>query len=194
MERRDNCKMDMSNNGSDINVGSIEEDIKILENLKSYLNLLVYEGKDKIIYNDLCWNEKTIDCINSIENILQDYTRQKQINEEHQKINGELREKVKELEKESKILEFQNKQIENYAEELKKYNKTVSDRIVEYKKNSIPKQVVKDKIEELMIQGNYKTFYNPNGRTHFLKEESDYKIEVLQELLEGEKNNENIKS
>lgn len=130
----------------------------------------------------------------AISNILSDYTRQKQINEEHQKINGELREKVKELEKESKILEFQNKQIENYAEELKKYNKTVSDRIVEYKKNSIPKQVVKDKIEELMIQGNYKTFYNPNGRTHFLKEESDCKIEVLQELLEGEKNNENIKS
>ena len=60
--------------------------------------------------------------------------------------------------------------------------------------NSIPKQVVIDKIEELMIQGNYKTFYNPNGRTHFLKEESDCKIEVLQELLEGEKNNENIKS
>lgn len=60
--------------------------------------------------------------------------------------------------------------------------------------NSIPKQVVIDKIEELMIQGNYKTFYNPNGRTHFLKEESDCKIEVLQELLGGEKNNENIKS
>src|SRR5699024_4780104 len=93
--------------------------------------------------------------LDRIEYILSDYIRQKQINEEHKKINGELREKVKELEKESKILEFQNKQIENYAEELKKYNKTVSDRIVEYKKNSIPKQVVIDLIanETIDISG-----------------------------------------
>ena len=88
----------MSNKGSDNNVGSIEEDIRILENLKSYLNLLVYEGKDKIIYNDLLWDEKTVDCINAIEHLINNYTRQKQINEEHKKINGELRKKVKELE------------------------------------------------------------------------------------------------
>ena len=69
----------MSNKGSDKNVGSIEEDIKILENLKSYLNLLVYEGKDKIIYNDLLWDEKTVDCINAIEHLINDYTRQKQV-------------------------------------------------------------------------------------------------------------------
>ena len=50
--------------------------------------------------------------------------------------------------------------------------------------NSIPKQKIKDEIKELKIQGNYKTFYNPNGRTHFLKEESDYKIEVLEKLLQ----------
>lgn len=37
----------------------------------------------------------------AISRILSDYTRQKQINEEHQKINGELREKVKELERNS---------------------------------------------------------------------------------------------
>lgn len=115
----------------------------------------------------------------AISNILSDYTRQKQINEEHQKINGELREKVKELEKESKILEFQNKQIENYAEELKKYNKTVSDRIVEYKKNSIPMQVVIDKMEEL------------NKEIKSCDEiDAIFKIkqqQILQELLEGER-------
>lgn len=65
---------------------------------------------------------------------------QQQINEKDKRIQ--------ELEEESEILEFQNKQVENYAEELKKYNKTVSDRMVEYKKNSIPKQVVIDKIKE----------------------------------------------
>ena len=48
----------------------IEEDIKILENLKKYLNLLIYEGTHKIIYNDLGWDEKTIDCINAIEHVL----------------------------------------------------------------------------------------------------------------------------
>lgn len=48
----------------------IEEDIKILENLKKYLNLLIYEETHKIIYNDLGWDEKTIDCINAIEHIL----------------------------------------------------------------------------------------------------------------------------
>ena len=48
----------------------IEEDIKRLENLKKYLNLLIYEGKHKIYYNDLGWDEKTIDCINAIDHIL----------------------------------------------------------------------------------------------------------------------------
>lgn len=113
--------------GNEKNVGSIEEDIEILENLKSYLNLLVYEGKDKIIYNDLLWDEKTVDCINAIENILQDYTRQKQINEEHQKINGNLREKVKELE-----------------DDLYSANCIIADLT-----DSIPIQNIIEKIEEL---------------------------------------------
>ena len=142
-------------------MGSIEEDIEILN------SLLTFKGKGL----EYALEKKSI---KAIENILQDYTRQKQINEEHQKINGELREKVKELEKESKILEFQNKQIENYAEELKKYNKTVSDRIVEYKKNSIPKQVVIDLIENETI--------NISGFECIA-------VEDLQELLEGRNEN-----
>ena len=40
------------------------------------------------------------------------------------------------------------KELEEEKVELKEYNKIVSDRIVEYKKNSIPKQVVIDKIKE----------------------------------------------
>ena len=233
----------MSNKTSDKNVGSIEEDIKILENLKSYLNLLVYEGKDKIIYNDLLWDEKTVDCINAIEHLINNYTRQKQINEEHKKVNGELRQaintvekekgewieecqqkdkriqeleeelakykdidymfkidsnenrvdmkkiyfewleyknKIQKLEEESEILEFQNKQVENYAEELKKYNKTVSDRIVEYKKNSIPKQVVIDKIKEYD-----KKMEEDAGHPNWVVTDRIV-MNVLQELLEGE--------
>ena len=67
-----------------VNVGSIEEDIKILENLIVTLPNFHLGGSE------------------SIRNILQNYKRQKQINEEHQKINGELRERVKELEEENK--------------------------------------------------------------------------------------------
>lgn len=72
----------MSNKTSDKNVGIIEE--------------LIQEYKT---YNDLDGIQDLSIYVNALENILADYTRQKQTNEEHQKINGELRERVKELEK-----------------------------------------------------------------------------------------------
>lgn len=155
--------------GSDINVGSIEEHIKILENLKSYLNLLVYDGNDKIIYNDLLWDEKTVDCINAIEHLLSDYTRQKQINKEHQKINGELREKVKELEEENLI---QRKQI-----------MSIFDR------GYIPKQAVIDKIKELdiaILECEYDDDDVEEYKNDVEKEKKDIinKKSALEELLE----------
>ena len=77
--------------GSDINVGSIEEDV---DELKSIMNLRTDSG--------FAYSQKnTLSLQKAIKNVLTDYTRQKQINEEHQKINGELREKVKELENEN---------------------------------------------------------------------------------------------
>lgn len=49
------------------------------------------------------------------------------------------------------------------------------------------KSKIKEKIEELKQEGNYKTIENPNGRVHFQLEPCDYKIQVLEELLqEGE--------
>lgn len=69
---------------SDINVGSIEEDINELKTLLFQDRLTNY-GKRKMI--------------NYYEN---EITRQKQINEEHKKINGELREKVRMLEEDIK--------------------------------------------------------------------------------------------
>ncbi|MBS5854009.1 MAG: hypothetical protein KIC56_02115 [Clostridium sp.] len=65
----------------------IEENIKILENLKKYLNLLIYEGTHKIIYNDLGWDEKTIDCINAIAHILAEREEDKKRIEELEKEN-----------------------------------------------------------------------------------------------------------
>ena len=73
----------MSNKTSDKNVGSIEEDINELKILLFQDRLTNY-GKRKLI--------------DYYENKI---ARQKQINEEHQKINGELIEKVKKLEEEN---------------------------------------------------------------------------------------------
>lgn len=72
----------MSNKTSDKNVGGIEEDIKILQE------------------KDCMWNypEKRIE--KAIKNIIADYERQKEINEEHQKINGELKKAIITAEKE----------------------------------------------------------------------------------------------
>ena len=75
------------NNCSDINAGSIDEDIERLEKISKCFTYSM-------------WSEDT----SALRRILQDYTRQKQINEEHQKINGELRKKVKELIKEKQEL------------------------------------------------------------------------------------------
>lgn len=84
----------VSNKTSDKNVGSIEEDV---DELKSIMNLRTVSG--------FAYSQKnTLSLQKAIKNVLTDYTRQKQINEEHQKINGELREKVKELIKEKQEL------------------------------------------------------------------------------------------
>ena len=98
----------------------IEEDIKILENLKKYLNLLIYEGTHKIIYNDLGWDEKTIDCINAIDHILAEREEDKK--------------KIAELE--AKLEFYQWGDLDNLKFE-------------EYMKEFIPKQKVKDEFNKL---------------------------------------------
>ena len=101
-------------------MSNIEEDIKILNNLKGYLNKLIYEGQHKIFYNDLGYDEKTIDCINALEHILAereaDKKKIKELEEENKRKdmfvemakevieNSILKQKVKDL-KESIILE-----------------------------------------------------------------------------------------
>ena len=71
----------------------IEEDIKRLENLKKYLNLLIYEGKHKIYYNDLGWDEKTIDCINAIDHILAEREEDKKRIKELEVLEDDLKDK-----------------------------------------------------------------------------------------------------
>lgn len=135
----------------------------------------------------------------SMENILQDYTRQKQINEEHQKINGELRERVKELEEENKkyTVRFEErddelwervKQCKNMQTEIDRlytdkeelqqaylHEKLAKEEVEELLEESIPKQKIKDKIEELRDD-----IKNDNCRYPPILE---HKIDILKEII-----------
>lgn len=128
----------MSNKISDKNVANIEE--------------LIKEYKT---YNDLDGIQDLQPYIRALQNILADYTRQKQINEEHRKLNGELRERVKELERNSNCdsvyaikfatMQQQINEKDKRIQELKKENYVQKTVIFE---KCIPKQAVIDKIEE----------------------------------------------
>ena len=131
---------------------NIEKDIEILKNIIKYLNLLIYEGKNKIIYNDLFWDEKTVDCITAIEHLLQDYTRQKQINEEHQKENGLLRERVKELENTIKKISESSSNNEKLIEKFDSGETFTFNQLGFIEKNFIPKQKIKDLKENIILQ------------------------------------------
>ena len=129
---------------------SIEEYIKIYEELQKYKRIVANIDKDYFF--------------EFVDNLLSDYIKQKQINEEHQKINAELIEKIKELE----VLEddIKDKRIV-YIDEP------------EFKANYIPKQKIKDKIEELKEDKENK-YYDS-----FLEERDIEKtIDILQELLQ----------
>lgn len=174
----------MSNKTSDKNVGSIEEDIRILQE------------------KDCMWHYPETRIEEAIENIIADYTRQKQINEEHQKINGELREKVKELEEERQLvgIPVRNKRdgaigivlhqwksgsiavLENINPRVINTHDSwstleiITDEIkqTKTKDDSISKQKIKDKIEELTnTKGDFATYIATSER-----------IKVLQELLQ----------
>ena len=145
----------MSNKTSDKNVGSIEEDIRILQE------------------KDCMWHYPETRIEEAIENIIADYTRQKEMNEEHQKINEELRERVKELERGKPKMRMLNcaysdrnedsvyttrfavmqKQIDEKdkrIQELEEENLIQRKQIMNIFDNDyIPMQVVIDKMEEL---------------------------------------------
>ena len=167
-------------------MNDIEKNTEILNNLKKYLNLLINRGQHKIFYNDFEWDEKTIDCINAIEHILaerkQDKARIKELEEENKnRINREIVDykrilkinNVKATEEDWKNDKSWIIAMLNVAEEdATRYKKELED--------SIPKQKIIDKIEEL------KEHYNTdnNIRIYTLKGSYELQVAVLQELLE----------
>ena len=123
----------MSNKTSDKNVGN-----KIKQQTENTIKY--YKNIDNI-------EEVPIDILRAMyKDILSDYTRQKQINEEHRKLNGKLREKVKELEEEIAML----KKASNIAKEVNIEDVTdvINKSCKEFMSNYIPKQAVIDKIKE----------------------------------------------
>lgn len=157
--------MKENSNGTDINVGTIEEDIKILKKLISAMKSdreLFTEKTDKEIYTFF---------INALEHILSDYKRVLKELEEKTTILLAGAEKVKQLEKENEELNLKYHML--YTEKIDKQKAQE----VKIKSQVIPIQKVKDKISERQfeLQQEYKDF------------EDDSILIALQELLEGRK-------
>ena len=141
----------MSNKTSDKNVANIEDDV---DELKSIMNLRTDSG--------FAYSQKnTLSLQKAIKNVLADYTRQKQINEEHQKINGELREKVKELE-----IDLTTVYLKGVEDGKDKYEQKIKDKIEEYYKKMeedkgkvnwiITDRIVMNVLEELLQESEEK--------------------------------------
>lgn len=158
-------------------MSNIEDDVRILFNLKCYLESLLASGQDKIYYNDLLYDEKTIDCINAIEDLLKErkkYTIRLTDEEYGRVIDIAQKDIAEQKDKRIKELEKENKNKDTYIKMAKE--------VIE---NSIPKQKIKDKIEELK-QDKESKYYDS-----FLEERDIEKtIEFLQELLQEEAKNE----
>ena len=171
----------MSNKTSDKNVANIEDDV---DELKSIMNLRTDSG--------FAYSQKnTLSLQKAIKNVLADYTRQKEMNEEHQKINGELREKVKELEEKNKHLsntsDYETISLEctNLEEQLEIANNRIQEleeenyvRKIQIYEKSIAKEKVIEAFED--IEDYFDRLNGPD-------EDMDYIRQVKQELLEGEK-------
>lgn len=113
----------------------------------------VYSVTQKVIYEIVSKEDE------ALINVLKDYAI---------KNSSELR-----LLDEDKVKEIIKKGLMVYhAEEHKVYSHSY-----------ISKRKIEEKIEELKKKGDYRDIYNPTGRVHFMKEETDYQIEILKELL-----------
>ena len=112
----------------------------------NYSNILLTTAKitkDVIIKEDikvlnkiLLEHRKTEQVRTAIAHLLNDYARQKQTNEEHKKINAELREKVKKIECENKenkkkYLALLIGQFPDTTETYKKYKKELEELLQE---------------------------------------------------------------
>lgn len=146
------------------NKTNIEEDIEILHNLIKYLQLKINEGEHKIIYNDLMFDEKTIDCVNAIENILLDRER---------------------LQEENRALR------EDYQTDNQYYEELIKDKIEELEKEKQEKRKILDELN-IVISKQQGTETDLDSAYQYYDETFDemlkltYQINILQELIDTE--------
>ena len=107
-------------------MGSIEEDIKQLESL--------ILDRESFIIGEKEHDEIYLKDIKAINSLINNYTQQKQINEEHKKRNAELMKAINTVEKEKGVW------IKAYQEK--------KDKQFDILRNSIPKQKIKDIVDE----------------------------------------------
>ncbi len=150
-------------------MSNIEDDVRILFNLKCYLESLLASGQDKIYYNDLLYDEKTIDCINAIEDLLKERKKYtiRLTDEEYGRVIDIAQKDIAE-QKDKRI-----KELEKALLKVKDKNTTLFITC----RNSIPKQAVIDTINE----NGFEVYTREYGNIEVVS------IDVLQELLEGEK-------
>ncbi len=163
---------------------SIEEDIKIIENLKTAIDTGCVNFGGKSMYD--CGYQE------AIEHILSDYKRVLKENEEwdrkfcnlqnlYFKLQDESESKQKEYQETYKDVREELKELRKENEELKADNYELNNRITDLLEN-IPVQKVKEKIEELKEDKDSK-YYDI-----FLEERDiENTIKVLQELLDNRK-------
>lgn len=144
----------------------MKKDIKILENIKNYMQDNINKGFHKFIYNDLGYDEKCIDIINAISNLIEE-------NKELKTITQEYNSYLQDSNCDTKIIIADSEYFANGF----------------FKENFIPKSKVKEKIEELdrkitYIESQY-TNGGQNCNSNYLS--ALYQKQVLQELLEKRK-------
>ena len=143
---------------------------------------MIYEFlhiQHKICYNDLLYDEKTIDCINAIEDLLKERKKYtiRLTDEEYRRVIDIAQKDIAE-QKDKRIKELEE---ENYVQKIQIYE------------NSIPKQELKEKLEKIQ------SLYEKNLKELDLKEVEKIDIKIfesirleiqrglIRELLEGER-------
>lgn len=164
------------------------EDLKILFHLKEYLNLLIEQGTHKIFYDTLFNDEKVIDCINALNNLIDESSNKNQIISDLQKENTKISETNRKLTAITNLFNAYETPFTDKDDSIiiasKKYFANGF-----FKNNFISKALIERKINEYEYLINDFEMTDNSGR--FKKENSInyYKLEALKELLkEGEIN------
>ena len=164
-----------------------DEYIKILEELKASLS----KNIERLYDNDISTTMYNIFSLRkrqgqAIENLLNRNKELEEIEQEHKKENGELREKVAALEEENTVL----KKVNNISENIKieDITKFINKSIEDFNKEYVPVEKVKEKIEKLNKNIDLSIDNSKGGLDEeFIDKASELLAQkrILQELLEG---------